>query len=345
MTAPTEARTRPSRLTIAGASSLRGKELKLLLEESALPIEDLRLLDEESAGGTLTEAAGEPAVIQPVDDESFRGARLIFFTGSIEFSRRHEHTARQSGASIIDLSGGLAFSPGARTWIPSLDSLLVPPPPASGISEGGEVYVSPSSAAIVACTIAAALAPFAVRSQAMVFFQPVSEHGQQGIDELESQTSKLLSFQPIAQDVFDAQVAFNMMSRYGGASRERLSDWRDAIATTVHTYLHGRVPVPAVQLVHAPVFYASAFSAFVELGASRQPSDLERALEAASVRFPAAGDAPPSNVSAAGSTEITLARIERDPNLPGGFWLWGAVDNLRLSAANAVSIAERLLAG
>ena len=54
MTAPTESRSRPSRLTIAGASSLRGKELKLLLEESSVLIEDLRLLDEEFAAGILS---------------------------------------------------------------------------------------------------------------------------------------------------------------------------------------------------------------------------------------------------------------------------------------------------
>ena len=344
MTAPIEARTRPSRLTIAGASSLRGKVLKLLLEESSLLIEDLHLLDEEFAAGMLTEVAGEPAVIQPVDDESFHGARLIFFTGSPDFSLRHASAARRSGASIIDLSGAFAVAPGARVWIPALDSLLVPPPLTLCASNGNEVYVSPSSAAIVAFTLAAALAPLAVRRLAIVFFQPASEYGQQGIDELESQTARLLSFQPVAQEFFDAQVAFNMLSRYGDASRERLSDSRDSIAASLRAYLDGRMSVPAIQLVHAPVFHASAFSAFAEFDPARQPADLESALEAASVRFTASGDAPPSNLSAAGSTEINLARIEREPNLAGGFWLWGAVDNLRLSAANAISIAERLLA-
>ena len=344
MTAPTEARSQPSRLTIAGASSLRGKELKQLLEESSLPIEGLRLFDEEFAAGILTEAAGEPTIIQPVDEESFQGARLVFFTGSPAFARQHAPAARRAGAAVIDLSDGLVATPGARAWIPALDSLLPSPPPALGLSAGGEVYVSPSAAAIVACTLAAALAPLAFRRLAIIFFQPVSERGQPGIDELETQSVKLLSFQPIAQDVFDTQVAFNMLSRYGDASRERLSDSRDAIAAALRTYLDGRAPLPAIQLVHAPVFYASAFSAFAEFDPARQPADIERALQAASVRIAASGDAPPSNLSAAGSTEITLARIERDSNLPDGFWFWGAVDNLRLSAANAISIAERLLA-
>ena len=58
----------------------------------------------------------------------------------------------------------------------------------------------------------------------------------------------------------------------------------------------------------------------------------------------AAGPAP-SNVSVAGESRIALAQIERDLNLERGYWLWSAADNLRLAAANAASIAEKLLAG
>ena len=46
-------------------------------------------------------------------------------------------------------------------------------------------------------------------------FPPVSERDQAGIEELESQTASLLSFREIAQPVFDAQVAFNLLARYG----------------------------------------------------------------------------------------------------------------------------------
>jgi len=47
----------PTELVIAGASSLLGAELKSLLEGSRFAASDFRLLDEELAAGTLTEAA------------------------------------------------------------------------------------------------------------------------------------------------------------------------------------------------------------------------------------------------------------------------------------------------
>ncbi len=46
----------------------------------------------------------------------------------------------------------------------------------------------------------------------MTLFPPVSERDQPGIEELESQTTNLLSFRPIEQAIFDAQVAFNLLS-------------------------------------------------------------------------------------------------------------------------------------
>jgi aspartate-semialdehyde dehydrogenase len=62
------------------------------------------------------------------------------------------------------------------------------------------------------------------------------------------------------------------------------------------------------------------------------------------VKVGVAGDAAPTNVSVAGENEIHIARVEPDPNVAGGVWIWGVADNLRLAAVNAVRIAEELVA-
>src|SRR3979411_734366 len=92
------------RIVIAGASSLLGAELKSLLEESRFASWDFSLVDEEIVAGTLTEAGGDPAVLQPVEEGTFNRAKLIFFTGSASFTERNLPAARESGATIIDLS-------------------------------------------------------------------------------------------------------------------------------------------------------------------------------------------------------------------------------------------------
>src|ERR1700730_18127481 len=99
-------------IVIAGASSLLGAELRSLLEESRFAGDDFRLVDEEIAAGTLTEAGGEPAVIGPVEEGTFDRAAKVFFTGSAEFTRTNLGAARAANAKIIDLSGATAADSG-----------------------------------------------------------------------------------------------------------------------------------------------------------------------------------------------------------------------------------------
>jgi aspartate-semialdehyde dehydrogenase len=332
------------RVAIAGAASLRGKELKLLLEESNFPASEIRLLDEEIVAGTLTEAGGEPAVIETVDEDSFERVRFAFFTGSSRFSARHGSEARRAGATVIDLSGGLGVESGARLWIPALDSVL---PSADAKVVPGEprsLFLAPSAPADVAISISAALTPVGLTRLVLTFFQPVSERGREGVEELESQVVKLLSFEPIPQSVFDIQVGFNMLSAYGEESSEKLGDVRARIVSEVRNYLSGRVAMPAIALVQAPVFYSHAFTAYAEFKATPAVDDLVAQLKNAGLKVAAADDPVPTNVNVAGEARPVVGQPEPDPSIETGIWLWGAADNLRVPAATAIAIAEKLLA-
>ena len=214
--------------------------------------------------GTLTDAAGEPAVIETVDEDSFERVRFAFFTGSAGFSARHGMEARRSGAAVIDLSGGLGAEPGVKPWIPVLDLVLPSPPGKTAAGEARSLFLVPSTPAQIAISISAALAPLGLEHLTLTIFRPASERGREAIEELETQVVKLLSFQPISQAIFDAQVGFNMLSRYGPESSEKLADVRAKIIGEVRNYLGGRAPMPAIALVQAPVFHAHAFTAYAE---------------------------------------------------------------------------------
>ena len=332
------------RVAIAGASSLLGKELKQYLEESNFPATDVHLLDEEFLAGTLTESGGEPAVIETVSEDSFERIRFAFFTGSRDFSKRHAQEARRAGAVVIDLSGGLGGEPGAQSWTPALDAVLRPP--ADGLPPGnrGDFFVVPSAPADVAISMSAALAPAGLERLALTFLQPVSERGQEAIEELEGQVVKLLSFQPVPQDVFDTQVGFNLLSSYGPGSGEKLADARARIAEDSRRYLAGRTPVPAIMLIQAPVFYSHAFTAYAGFQTAPGLEDLASRLQRAGLKIVKDGEEAPTNVNVAGQARPALRQPERAAGIETGVWLWGAADNLRVPAATAVAIAEKLLA-
>jgi len=329
------------RIVIAGASSLLGAELKSLLEESRFASWDLSLVDEETAVGTLTEAGGEPAVIQPVEEGTFSRAKLIFFAGSAAFTARNLPAARDSGAFVIDLSSAALGVDGARVWF-ALDGL------AAGSQPGETLYAIPSAPGLVAGKLLDALGRVALCRLAIVFFRPVSEAGRAGIEELEAQTSQILSFQSIGQPIFDTQVAFNLLDHYGGASRENLQAIRERIrreasAASTQSSASAKI-VPSIQVLHAPVFYGYTFVANSELKRGQTREALVEVLRKSGFSLEIVESSPLGNVVAAGDPTVHLALPEDDPAQPGTWWLWGAADNIRLPAATAIKLAEKLAA-
>ncbi|HXY25270.1 MAG TPA: Asd/ArgC dimerization domain-containing protein [Candidatus Acidoferrum sp.] len=325
------------RIVIAGASSLLGADLKSLLEESKFADWDFRLVDEEEAAGTLTEAGGEPAVIQPVEEGSFESARFVFFAGSGEFTRINMHSATAVGARVVDLSGSLASEGGSLAWFPKLDDLLARQFPSSVFA-----YAIPSAAATAAASLSLALRNCGLQRLVINCFRPVSEAGHAGIEELESQTGQLLSFQSVGQPVFDTQVAFNMVNHYGPECSQKLEATRTRVRAETKACLGEKAKLPAIQVIHSPVFYGTTFSACAELDPDLRREKIEKVCTDAGFVLMLPGEAGPNNLSAAGEKVIQLAAPEQDPSQAGTWWFWGAADNIRLPAAHAVKLAEML---
>jgi aspartate-semialdehyde dehydrogenase len=334
MATPLESR----RLVIAGASSLLGAELKSLLEESRFAASEFRLVDEEAVAAILTEAAGQPAIILPVEEDSFNKAWIVFFAGSPAFSKRNLSLAKKSGAHIVDLSGEFAGHAEAHRWLPKFDDLTGTP-----FNKEASIFVVPSASAEIIARLAIALRPFALSELTAVTFQSASSSaGKSGVQELESQTGQLLSFQPLGKEVFDAQVAFAMLDRFGAASRHNLQTSLDILRREVHSCLPDDMRTPALQLLHAPVYYGTTVTVCAQIEASAGAAELGKSCASAGFSI-SAEDAAPDNISCARETSLQLAPPRPGPSIPGAWWFWAAADNLRLPAANALKLAEQLL--
>lgn len=331
------------RIAIVGASSLRGRELKELIEDEHFPAAEVALIDTSLPVGTLTETGGEPTFLKPMDRESFEGVRFVFFCGSPDEARSNWKLAAEAGGTIIDLTGALEEA-GAAPWIPDMDTLLAPPEASATRPHRPGIYSSPAPPVMIACRLAASLANFSPTRVAITFFPPASEHEQAGVDELEKQTADLLLLRPVAQGIFDAQVAFNLLASYGAASRPALGEMREQIRRSMAAYLSGRIPIPAMQMIQAPVFYGYAFSAHVDLRKALNAAAIDAALFAAGMHVTGKDEPRPTNVSIAGEAKIHVTRIDAEGEADSGVWLWGVADNLRLAAANAIGIAKEILA-
>lgn len=330
---------RSQKIVIAGASSLLGNELKSVLEESRFAGWDLRLVDEEIVAGTLTEAGGEPALIQRIEEDSFHGARYAFLTGSASFGKHCLGPAMEAGARVIDFSRASLSDPDATPWFPRIEAL-------SGrtVAKNSKMYSICSAAGMAVATLGLALRGCGLRDVIAVLFHPVSEAGREGIEELETQTSQLLSFQNIGSPVFGTQAAFNLLPRYGVESRE---DLHQALLQ-IRAEISGTLGDPemnakiAVNLVHAPVFYGMTFSAYVNLDREMGLARLIDVCKDAGFTVVPVTEPGPSNVSVASETSVFLRAPEPEVSRRGGWWFWGAADNLRLPAWSGCKLAEWL---
>ncbi len=146
----------------------------------------------------------------------------------------------------------------------------------------------------------------------------------------------------MGQPVFDTQVAFNLLDRFGPASKHKLSGVRERVRTETQACVGKKAVLPSLQVIHAPVFYGTTFAACAELALETKFEEVVAACEDAGFLIPSDGEPGPSNVSIAGEKVAHLAKPEEDPARPGAWWFWGAADNIRLPAANAVKLAEML---
>lgn len=329
------------RAAIVGAASLKGKEIAEMLNERKFPAADIRLLDDDESLGQLEAMGDEITFIQRVRAEQFEHVDFTFFASDQESTRRCWKDARDAGSAIIDLSAALENEPGTSVrslWVERERGQIQLPQ-----LQPGPCVTAHPVAVTLALLLLRAKKVGSVRRAVATVFEPASEHGQRGMDELHQQTVNLLSFQPLPKDVFDAQVAFNMVARYGQKSQPTLDSVEARILRHYRIIAGNDAPQPSLLLLQAPVFHGHALAVYLEMESPKDLQALSRALADDHVVIAGAEEDSPSNVGSAGQAGIQVL-LKSDSAQTDAVWLWAAADNLRISAITAVECAESMMA-
>jgi aspartate-semialdehyde dehydrogenase len=329
------------RVAIVGAGSLKGKEVAEALSERNFPSVDIKLLDDDESLGQLESVHDEINFIQAVRAEQFDGINITFFASDADCTERNWKTARQAGSAIVDLSYALEDEPDAVVRSPWIDRQLGRAPTIE-LQPGPSVVAHPA-AVVLALLLLRLKKAGALQQVAATIFEPASEHGQKGMDELHEQTVNLLSFQQLPKKVFDVQVAFNMVSRYGEHSVPTLASTERRILKHYRRMAGNDAPLASVLLLQAPTFHGHAFALHVEMEESVDVAGISQALAGDHIAVVHSPDEAPSNVSAAGQGDI-LVSVLPDVSYPNAVWLWACSDNLRIAATTAVECAESVAA-
>jgi aspartate-semialdehyde dehydrogenase len=328
-------------VAIVGGESLLGKEVHELFDSAGLPASVSLIASEDSGDSSIISIAREePIVISSLRVADLATARIVLLTGSPDSSQKafERVQAVNPSAVVIDLSGSLEEQPTAQLRAP-----LIEPPNYSAV---GPIQVIAHPAAIALAMFLVQLRNAgAIRRSVVNIFEPASERGKAGIDELQKQTVGLLSLKPLAKDVYDAQVSFNLVSQYGSDSPHSLEKIELKIDRHLATLLAGAgaLSMPSLRLIQAPVFHGYSMSVWVEFEENPGRDVIVKALTSPKIDLRAGDEEPPTNVGVAGQSGITVGALAPDRNHPRAHWFWMAADNLRITAENALEVARAFL--
>ena len=324
-------------VALVGGESLLGREVRDVIEESRLGLLLKLVAAPGEQEGKLTDAAGEPAVIAKLDRESFEGLTAIVLACAPEAAR--QIAAFGVAGALIDLSYGLEDKAQARLRAP--------------LVEAHDFRVAHDAIQSIAHPASIALAlllnrihpVFPIERSVVQVFEPASERGRAGIDEMQEQAVSLLSFKPLPKAVYDAQVSYVLLPRVGAEAPVQLDEVESRIERHLATLLANGsgAPVPSLRLVQAPVFHGYSFSLWIEFRERPSVAALEQLLDESPIEMFGGDAEPPNNVGVAGQSGVAVGAISLDRNDPRALWLWMAADNLKLTAENALQVVQEVL--
>lgn len=329
-------------VALIGGDSLLGREIRELAE-SYIPGARMKLIgaDEEEGGMVLSADAGEAVVITQLDEDALSKAQVAVLAGTTNASRKTYGLISKWAKApvVVDLTHTLEENAQARLRAPMAE-------PEGYVAEEAAVQIVAHPAAIALALFFGRLhKAHPIRRSVVQVFEPASERGQRGLNELQQQTTGLLTFQKLDKAVYDEQVSFNMLSRYGTDAPVSLGDIELRIDRHLATLLSraGHVPMPSLRLLQAPVFHGYTFSLWVEFERNPGRAALARSLSGTMIEVRTAEEEPPTNVGATGQHGLMVGSIEADRNHPQAAWFWAAADNLHLMAENALMVTQSLL--
>jgi len=330
-------------VAIVGASGAVGEAMREILEERNFPVRNLHLVASERSAGTRLQFQGKALVVEDLANFDFGQVQIGLFSAGGAISAEFAPKAAAAGCIVIDNTSYFRQDP----QIP----LVVPEVNAHRIGDYGDrrIIANPNCSTI---QMLVALKPIydAVGIERIIVstYQAVSGAGKRGVETLASQAARLLNGQPIEQEIFPQQIAFNCLP-YGWPMEDNgyTNEEMKMIWETQKIFEDDEIKVNPT-CVRVPVFYGHSEAVHIEM---KSPLD---ASAASQLMAKAAGlqvindtekpDFPSPVRDAAGSDLVYVGRICQDLDSDCGLNLWIVSDNIRKGAAlNSIQIAEVLL--
>ncbi len=326
-------------LALIGTDSLRGKEIKNVLERKPFPLDNIEFFDPdvEDEYSKLTRFQSEPKVITAVTEKALSGIDLLFLASEKKINQKYGRLAARDKSVVIDLEESFTDDKDVPVVVAGVNTDKV-------LGAKPRLISNPNPATIFLSHLFHVIREEAAISRAVVtVMQPVSVFGETGIQELADQSVGMLNSTALTKKIFKAQIAFNLLSQVSPVDKQGFSATERQILRETREVMDDPDFPLSLSLVQVPVFLAYSLMLYFELDQRLTLAKLEEGLRASPhIKYcTSTQSCPTSAVSAAGQEKIYVGQLKQEKNRPHIFWIWAAADNLTLgSALNAYETAR-----
>jgi len=329
-------------IALVGATGAVGEAMIDILEQRDFPVGTLYPLASARSAGKTIRFRGKSVIVQDLAEFDFAKVQIGLFSAGGDISATYAPVAAAAGCVVVDNTSHFRRDEDIPLIVPEVNPHAV-----AGYTTRN-IIANPNCSTI---QMLVALKPIydavGISRINVATYQAVSGTGKEGIEELATQTAKLLNGQAIECNVYPKQIAFNLLPHIdtfqdNGYTREEMK----MVWETRKIFEDESIEINPT-CVRVPVFYGHSEAVHIETGSKLTAEDARQLLSAAPgvtvIDEQRDGGYSTPVGDAAGTDPVFVSRIREDISHPLGLNLWVVSDNVRKGAAlNSVQIAELL---
>ena len=327
-------------VAILGATGAVGREMMKILAERSFPVEELRLLASPRSAGQKLLWQGRELTVQPAEDSAFEGMDIVLGAAENDIAKRFAPAIVKAGAVFVDNSSAFRMDPNVPLVIPEINP--------EDVRRHKGIIANPNCTTIVSLVAINALNQDSpIQSIIASSYQAVSGAGAGGPRELMEEVELLREGKPVRPQVFQYQIAYNVIPQIGGEAYEGYTSEEMKMQNEGRKIMHLPDLRVSCTCVRVPVVRSHSVSLVVR---TREKISVRRAREliAAAPGCRLVDDLSsrryPMPLDTSDQDTVFVGRIREDLTCDNGLNIWCCGDQVRKGAAtNAVQIAQLLL--
>lgn len=328
-------------IAVLGATGVVGREILKVIEEIALPYNEIKLLSSARSAGTQMEFKGEMLTVEEATPESFVGVNIVLASAGAATSKKLAPEIVRRGCVLIDNSSAFRMDKDVPLVIAGVND--------QDLRSHKGIIANPNCSTSQLMLVLKPLHKHAIMKRLIVStYQSVSGAGIKAINELTDNTKAALAGEDFENEVFKKPIAFNVIPQIDDFCENGYTKEEMKVTNETRKILHldDKFPISCTA-ARVPVYRGHSESVTIEFANHMSAELVQRLLKHAYgvtvIDNPSKFEYPTA-AETEGTNPVYVGRIREDLAFKNGISLWCVADNLLIGAAlNTVRIAEQVI--